>query len=206
MRFSLRCTLLCAGVLAMAAVGQASPLNLGAAGLPNIAADSITVTYDPSTGAFIGSGYALNLTQADTPALGIDDGTFLVQLLLSSAGVPSGGLLQIEGSIPSLGTASGLLLTGNLTDFGFPEAGDEVFEFIFDVTGGDLADLGVMTGQIDVVLIAIDSGFSGDFADYTATGFANGGHGMAIAFLPEPATLALLGAGATLTFLRRRKR
>ena len=73
--------------------------------------------------------------------------------------------------------------------------GGELFEFLFDVTGGSLAiDFLNLVGDSvgGVILDAGDSGFNGSFL----TGFMNSGFtGVADIAIPEPATMALILIG-----------
>ena len=75
----------------------------------------------------------------------------------------------IGGTIASLGFSSGTLLTGDLTAFGFLNAGGDPLEFLFGVTGGDAAShFGPVVG-----IRLSNSGFTGTFA----SNFKNTGNG-----------------------------
>ena len=98
---------------------------------------------------------------------------------------------------------TGTLLTGSLLDFGFLDTGTfvDVFDFLFDVTGGSMASL-FGTANIGVVMIAERSSFTGDFTQNFASTRIKG----TIGRVPEPATLWLAGlALGTIGVLRRRR-
>lgn len=174
--------------------GHAAPLNLIPKS-PDITATYIDVAYNHVTLQFTATGWATDLDVDNVPppdyAISMMSANFNLAATISNAGHPLGGTLSITGTIPALGALSGTLLTGTLWQFGYPDPpGGEVFEFIFNTTGGDLAAM--YGSHIGVILSALDTGFGGSFAN----SFANTGLGVADAFVPSPA--AALGGMALL--------
>lgn len=159
---------------------------------PDITSGFIAVTYTlpDDNGLFeaLGTASHLDFDGTDPPDHAITDGSFHISITVApSTGVPIGGTLAITGTVDVF--TSGTLLTGTIDQFGFQDApGGDIFEFTFDVTGGDLAALyGAKAG---VVLDAQGSGFTGSFL----TAFDNGlGLGVSDTFrpVPEPSTLLL---------------
>lgn len=180
---------------------QAALLNLELL-LPDVESGFIDVQYDADSDLFTASGFALTLDfdGEPPPDENILDGLFSLSLIVDENGVPGGGTIEITGNVLDLGPD---LLTGNITEFGFMDSpGGEIFEFVFDVTGGDLApQFGPLGG---VILDAVDSGFGGTFD----TSFANSGFsGVSdTAPIPEPATGLSLLMGAAVWQARRRSR
>ena len=86
---------------------------------------------------------------------------------------------------------SGTLLTGTLTDIGFKDAGGgDPLEFLFSVTGGDLAGLYGGTGGI----ILTGTGFT-DWANYGGnTPFSGMSDTFAVSPIPVPAAVWLFGS------------
>lgn len=188
-------------VLAATTVVNAMPLNL-ARGMPDISTFFVQVDYDAALDTFEAYGAATNLKTSPngvnhpiTPSAG---DSFRISAAIDDTGHASAGSLIIEGTTDLSGTSSGVILTGNLADFGFPLNGPGLFEFAFHVSGGDLAARFAPT--VGVVLDAQDQllpdGFKGSFL----TGFQNNGGGNANAFavVPEPlsAVTALVAVGA----------
>jgi len=185
---------------------KAAPLNLTLNSFPDIVSSSIDVTYDAGTGSFTASGFASQLDDdGSIPAESITGGTSDLSATIDSAGILSGGTLTIGGTVASLGFTSGTLLTGNLTAFGFPNAGGDPLEFLFDVTGGDAAAL-YGGGSIPGGIILSDSGFGGSFdIDWSNTG--SGVADVAPAAVPLPAAVWLFGSGLLgLVGMARRKK
>lgn len=183
--------------LMLGTTAQAAPLNLTLNNVPDIISSFIDVTYTASTDSFSASGFALEL---DDDGIGLPEaiagGTFNLSANINASGVLSGGSLTIGGTVASLGFNSGTLLTGDLTAFGFPGAGGDPLEFLFDITGGDAAGL---YGSLPGGIILSDAGFTGDFTndfDNLIGGVTGTGIGVSdVAPVPLPAAVWLFGSG-----------
>ena len=180
---------------------------------PDITSGFIDVTYDATANILSANGFALTLDDDGVGDLeniyafgsDIDPGTFLITAEIDDFGTLIGGTLTVEGTVPDLGFNSGTLLTGDLTDFGYPDAGGNPLEFLFDVTGGDVA--GLYAGTSGGVILGA-TGFGGSFAadfDNLMFGMPGTGAGFGDTGVPEPSTLSLLMLGLIATRLRRRR-
>ena len=192
-------SLMLSGLFLLSASAHAAPLNLTLFDFPDIVSTFIDVTYDAGTDSFVASGFALELDDdGSVPAEAIDGGTFDLSASIDSSGSLSGGALTIGGTVASLGFISGTLLTGSLTAFGFPNAGGDPLEFLFDVTGGDAASL-YGGGSIPGGIILSATGFTGDFTsdfDNLFSGNPGTGSGVAnVAPVPLPAAVWMFGSG-----------
>ena len=196
-----------AGVLLLfGSIGQAAPLNLTLLDTPDIVSDFIDVTYDAAGDSFVATGFARELDDdGSVPPENIVNGTFNLAATIDAAGNLVSGSLTIGGTVASLGFNSGTLLTGTLTDFGFPNVGSDPFEFLLDVTGGDAAGL---YGSVPAGVILSGTGFSepglsGDFnGDFDNLALIDDvptpGTGRAVANVapvPLPAAVWLFGTG-----------
>jgi len=184
-----------------AGAARAIPLGLTLSDSPQIATFSIDVDYKKNQDSFTADG---NPLEFDNDGIGlpeiISNGTYSITATIDELGNASGGGIVIDGTVASLGFNSGTLLTGNLTAFGFPDAGGDPLEFLFDVTGGDAASL---FGPVIGVKLT-DSGFTGSFASNWKNN-GNGKNTLASAVVPEPGTLLLMLTGLGVLFgLRKR--
>lgn len=194
-------------VCIMASIAQANSLNL-VQRPPDIYSDYIWVDYTAATNDFAASGYSFTFdldgnAPPDYTILDADNyfgGAWDIVAKIDHSGKPISGTLTITGYIPSLlgSQGTGTLLTGSLSQFGFPEAGFDPLEFVFTNIGGDLA--GYYGNGANVILQY--SGFQGTFEQ----DFGNYSMGQADTFVPEPVTcVTLLGAlGALGGYLQRR--
>ncbi len=169
--------------------------------LPDVLSQFIDVDYDAGTNQFTATGFALELDDDGVGAAeAIAGGTFDLTATIDAGGNLGGGTITIGGTVAALGFNSGTLLTGTLTDFGFPDAGGDPLEFLFDVTGGDLAAL--YAGRPGGVILAGGTGFNGSFA----TNFTGGGTTSAdTAPVPTPGALVFIGAAGLGLCARRRR-
>ena len=174
-----------AGLLA-ANSANAALLGLNLDPAPDIFSSFITVDYDMGTQTLTADGFALNLFDGADNA--IAGGTFSLTASVDNSGVLSGGSLMIGGTTG--GFNSGTLLTGSLTALGFDDAGGDPLEFMFDVTGGDLAGMYGSSGGIIMTNTGFNAGLftgnftSGDMAASSDTGVPTS--------VPEPESLLLL--------------
>jgi hypothetical protein len=202
----LRNATIMAGVVAgLTLAGPSSATLLGTAlQFPLISFDNGGVTaYDASTDAFGVTAFpvAARFEAGGAPVFITPFGefpeAFVISINVDQDGNLVGGFdgddLTVFGFIdvdadgtPDVG---GTLLTGEVTGFGHQNNGPtDLYDFTFDVTGGELASL--FGGQVAVSMQSEASTFNGTFADSFA-GRAKGTLGV----VPEPTTLVLLGAG-----------
>jgi MYXO-CTERM domain-containing protein len=174
---------------------------------PDIAAGFIDISYDAVTDSFEAVGFALEYDDdGSVPAETITNGAFNLSATVNSSGVATGGSVTVGGSVLGFGPT---LLTGDLVAIGFDDAGGQVLEFLFDITGGDLqAEYGGGGGQFGIIMDTRAGGYSGDWSksfDNLVGGLAGTGAGVAdIKPVPGPAGLALLALGGL--GCRRRRR
>jgi len=198
LRASIR-SLLLLPILFLSGSALAVPLDLILL-LPDVASGTIDVTHVAGTDAFSATGFALELDDDGVlPNIQLDaPGGFSISALIDDAGVLTSGSLSITGTIASEGYVSGTLLTGDLTNFGWAgDAAGMIFEFEFDVTGGDLAPsyAGAPGGVILGTTLNSFGGFGSDF-DNLIIGIPGTGAGTSdTAPIPEPGTALLLGLG-----------
>jgi len=160
---------------------------------PDLSAGYLTTSYSATTGIISVNGWplAFNLNGNSTPDYpSIVGGQYRLSAQVTPTGKLMTGSLKITGTIPSLAT-SGTLLTGQLSQFEYQSAGGDIFGFIFDVTGGDLAPY--YNGEAGVILDATNSGFKGSFSNnFAASPFLSVADNTAIHVVPEPSTMLLL--------------
>ena len=204
--FSVVCLSLCVTSLP----AKADLLGLSLVDYPDIASGFIDVSYDAGLDEFTADGFAVTFNDDGVGApVGIVAGTFFISASIDEDGNPVSGVLSIDGNVLGFGPN---LLTGTLSEFGFGNPpGGNIFEFLFDVDGGDLAtsDFYGVPGsgaQVGVILDANGGGFDGTFdVSFDNYGGVPGtGNGVAdtAPLVPEPASLLLiLAVGA---FVRRR--
>ena len=153
------------GVVSSSASGALLGIDL--ADTPDIFASNLDVTFDASSDALLVTGFAKTF---DDDGVGqaefINNGTYTLMASIDDAGNATGGSLEITGDV--LGN-SGTLLTGDLVAFGFddtsPNGQNMLLDFVFVVTGGELANAfyGGVGNQFGVIMDVDDDGFSGDW-------------------------------------------
>ena len=130
------------------------------------------VSYDAGADSFSAEwGIPIDITMDDVGTVYSITGAtdYSISMVLPESGIPTSGSLNIMGIVSELGATSGTLLTGDIAQFGYTDppggTGGERFEFIFDVTGGDLASYygGTDSGQIGVILHYDNTDFYGHF-------------------------------------------
>jgi len=171
---------------------QAAPLNLDLQ-LPAINASYMSTDYDAGTGSFNVISSYVNTITFDGSTENIASGGMSFSADISAGGL--GDAMLNSGSFSITGTSglynSGTLLTGNLTELGYANNGNQTLEFMFNVTGGDLAgfyDAGF--GGFNIFVSGYnDDNFNTSFSNTPYNGFAT------IAPVPVPAAVWLFGSG-----------
>jgi hypothetical protein len=190
-----RCGLLFTVAIASALPGTTLAALLGnTLDLPFISYDNQgTTTYDAVNDIFsVNASPLAILVSGNLPAIISGPESFIINVTVDATGALTGGVpgddLVVTGqaAVPGLGSVSGVLLTGEVTGFGFEDSSGttDKFDFTFTVTGGQLASLYPQT--IGVSLNSEQSNFTGDFTvnfDGEAKGTLGG--------LPEPCALAV---------------
>lgn len=116
---------------------------------PDITSENIVYTYDVANGEFEASGNAMGITYdllVGSEFVFIDSfvdpsllsGTFNLDANINKSAGTADGILNIGGTITSLGFNSGTLITATLAQVGGPNM---ALNFLFNVTGGDAASL-----------------------------------------------------------------
>jgi hypothetical protein len=189
---------------------------------PDIFSGYIDVTYSASSNTFAASGWTLAIANGsvDDPINFDEFGTFSISAAVNESGVASSGSLTLTGQVLGYGATGPLLTANNLSFFNSfftdtlnPTMDVGMFEFLFDVSGGEMANIfgglgakvGVIIGYTAVGPDVTENQFTADFDNL----FGNGpGYGSSVSDtanpIPEPATLSLLAFGAA-TLLRKRK-
>ncbi|MBJ6723710.1 hypothetical protein [Geomesophilobacter sediminis] len=165
-------------VMALVAVNSAgnadaAPLDLSLQTTPNLVADFIDVNYVAASKSFTAQGYAEQITNGSTAPATIVNGTFTITATIDNDGNVTSGTLTINGEVPSLSVAPGLLLNGTLQAHGLGEAGGPI-EFQFATTDGALAS---QFGPVLKVILTF-SGYQGSMLqDFTSNSIAVAGIG-----------------------------
>jgi len=177
---------------------MAAPLGLIRENSPDIMSSFIDVSYDSGTDAFSATGFALTLVD-DVDSHDFDGGFggFSLFATIDSSGAAAAGSLSITGSVD---VHSGpTLLTGDLVDFGWVDGTTDLYEFVFEVTGGDLATpafYGTAGSTFGVIFTSIGTTFGAP--DYWDDSFGSSGSSFSdtATLIPEPSSLVILGLGA----------
>jgi len=163
-------------VLALPGVASAALLG-NTLNLPLISYDNGgTTSYDAATDTFSVDATSLSLLPPSGAPISIGPfpgGDFDIRIVVDASGALIGGLpgddLVVTGEVDltamGMGVVSGVLLTGEVTGFGFKDSGGptDFFDFSFVVTGGKLAYL-YPGGAVGVNLISEGSSFANDFS------------------------------------------
>jgi hypothetical protein len=187
------------GALVLAGSAHAALIDIELAPAPDVVSGFLFTEFDSDTGVLNSAGFALGYDDDGTGTDPIGGGVFFLSAMIGLDGEATGGSLDIDGTIGGFGLS---LLEGDLVDFGFIDGGGQILEFLFEVTGGDLAsDYGGVGTVIGVILDA-NGTYSGDWTqDFSAFGGVSDTAALAV---PTPGSLVLL-CGAALTARRRRR-
>ncbi len=169
-------------------LGNTLDLPLIAYGSPGV------MTYDADTDIFSVDASPLTIEVEGYAPVNISyPESFVINVTVDATGALTGGVagddLVVTGNaaVPGMGFLFGVLLTGEVTGFGYEDSGGttDYFDFTFTVTGGMLAPHYPQT--IGVTLNSAQSNFSGVFA-VNFDGEANGTLGAVIQPVPPDTT------------------
>lgn len=172
------------------------------------------IQFDAGTGAFLASGNPLSVQFPGiigaSPVSGAHG--ISIDLTIDASGMASSGTgshdFMLWGDVNDGSTDhTGLLLSGSLLGFGFQDvtATTDVFDFLFEVTGGSLASQ-FGNDHVGVLMIAQSSTFAGSFVQDFTSGRIRGTVSLVANPVPAPGTLWLAGlALGTIGALRRRR-
>jgi hypothetical protein len=186
-------------------------------GLPDLTGSSfvyVDYTYDadPGSGAFVVNGYTTDYSGDEVIRPGTD--SYILSATISSGGVlAGGGTLNIYGNV---GSGDNLLLSGNLTPgaagtaFGYGDGDNQLFQFLFTVSGGSLESAFGGSGAAGGIIFnaKFDGGdtlFTGSWTSEFDSGSSEQGIINAFALpVPEPSSILLVSAGVLCMVARRR--
>lgn len=171
---------------------------------PNLFSAPLTIQYTASSGLFTVSastsayhtqgGDSLPVTDASSWGVG----TFDLSANIATNGNLLSGTVTIEGAVydqsydePPL-ISYGTLLQGNLTAFGYQTNGVDQFDFLFNVTGGELADV---YGSVGGIYLNTEekTSFAGNFlTDFSTSGSQGDADTKMVIPEPEPQLLVVL--------------
>lgn len=201
---------------------SATPLNLTSTHPGDVTTHFTNVVYtldaNPATGTLTATGFP---DEFDVNSQGFNTSDFTLTLSIARAtGQPLGGTVVINGDTDGTPHYNGLLLQGNIVQFGFvnaplgsPAAGNN-FEFVVAVTGGLLAAPYYSSGFAGIIMNIANTTAPVQFTGVFTSAFHNNGHS---AFsdtfpitnpnVPEPSSFLLLALGiAPLAWRWRRTR
>jgi hypothetical protein len=159
-----------------------------------------STTYNATSNQFSVDATPLALLVSGNPPAtitGTED--FLINITVDESGTLTGGSpgndLIVSGDVtaPGIGSVSGVLLTGEITGFGFQDSGGttDYYDFSFRLTGGLLAPLYTGALGLGVELTSEFSDFTGDFL----VDFGGEAKGTLGALVPIPPAVWLFGSG-----------
>lgn len=166
------------------------------------------IDFDSSRGVFNAIGTPLETRSDSSRMLITGEPSFNINILVDNQGKAHSGTashdLVVQGTLGAsadpLSNATNTLLTGVLLDFGYldiPNATTDIFDFLFQVTGGEMA--GHIPGDtLGVFMVAEFSSFSGGFESNFTSQRIKGSMGPTAIppqSVPAPATLWLLLLG-----------
>jgi hypothetical protein len=178
---------------------------------PDLADGFVNVTYSSGSGDFVAQGWTQTYwnptgTEFDTVTMP-DDPNYTLDATITGAGVLlPGGTLTITGDI---GSGNKTLLTGSLTPgaagtaFGYGDGGNEVFQFLFTVTGGVEASAFGGSGWVDLYGGTWDIPFTSWTSDFSSASY-DGNMDAQIISVPEPSSILVVASGVLCMVARRR--
>ncbi|MFH1996488.1 MAG: PEP-CTERM sorting domain-containing protein [Candidatus Omnitrophota bacterium] len=202
-KFTFVITLMLAGSTIFAVSAYAALLNVDSL-LPSIQSIIGTYNYDASNNLFSSKATPFSVTFDSATTSRIDNGSYVVGFHVDEAGNFSGGIvgddLVITGDIDIDNDGayeySGVLIAGEITDFGWLDTGTkfDAFNYTFDFTGGSLAEFYEPHNNLGVdTMTSEKSTFEGIFTEDFFGG--NKAKHSTSPISPEPSSMLLLGSG-----------
>ncbi len=199
--------IVCGVILCCTAATQAAPLGLTLV-FPDITTNYQDISYiannSPNNFTVRGHNSAVNFGGG---LINFDDffgpDNYLnIDLSVTTAGVATGGTLEVAGDLTTACGLSGILLQGTISQFGYdsPISDIDYFEFVFTITGGLMATpayYGLPGSTVGLILDAQENLFPSEAAafnnDFTSSfdGWLNN-HSDLAPNVPEPSTLGLM--------------
>lgn len=185
---------LATSLLFVTSTTQAAPLGLNLYPTPDITSNIMDTNYDATSDLLTITGqWGMTVSFDGITHENVAGGTSGFGLYSLTASISDGGVFN-SGTISILGTVgaynSGTLLTGDLTALGFENNGNQLLEFTFDVTGGDLAPL--FSGAPYGGTIINTSGYNDD--NFNSNFSASFSAGADTAPAPVPAAVWMFGS------------
>jgi len=193
-------------------------------GLPDLTGSSMNVNYTAGSGAFVASGSTTdyNTSGGDVGVTTFD--SYILSATINNGGNLTSGTLTIKGGVG--GGSDVTLLTGSLitgaagTAFGYGDGANELFQFLFTVSGGSLESAFGGSGAAGGIILSAefagnpgDTPFTGSWASSFNNNGINGPNGVIDSFaVPEPSSILssilcsilLVAAGVSRLVARRR--
>ena len=143
-------------VLGLTSVSQAGPLGVIIDPFPDILAQSISTSYNATTGAFSATGWAMTLDTGTGPQNITTN--FRLTATINKLGVASGGTVTIGSAL------SPYLYSASLTGFAFNAAQGGALEFLFGASSGAYVPVIYSAVQPLDVMISAGTSFLGGFS------------------------------------------